>query len=146
MLSKQAWNYPSALYSIDIVIIPESLSLRCTSLEDIETFERPASSAASSDERMAVGRQLEKEREARHSHRERLHNLNTWQFRSLIKDVIQQEDFEIKDGARSRAMSGDRPIAVSRDSLNPAIGRISDEGILQIGLHCRNGRRSNERT
>jgi hypothetical protein len=96
-------------------------------LEDIEAFERPTGSAASSSERMACERQLEEEREARRNHLEQLYNLNTWQFRAVVKDVIQQEDCEIKDAARSRAMSNDRAIAVAVSTIFSQLDRISDK-------------------
>lgn len=90
------------------------LSKTCLlSLEDIESFERPAGFSAGPSERAVFERQLGEERDAQRNHLEQLHDLNTWQFRTLVKDVIQQEDWEIKDAARSRATSSDRVIAVA---------------------------------
>ena len=87
------------------------------SLEDIEAFEHPYGTAANPIERPACERQLEEARETRRKHLERLHNLNAWQFHSVVKDLIQQEDYEIKDAARSRVMSGDRMIAMGVSAI-----------------------------
>lgn len=111
------------------------------SLEDIDAFERPYGSASNPIERLACERQLEEAREARRNHLERLHNLNAWQFHSVVKDLIRQEDYEIKDAARSRVMSGDRMIAMGVS----AIPCIFDKGSLLIA-HCRDGQKNSERT